>query len=65
MKELTDLDLVILDSNNKPLRFHDGDIVIYNDPNEAKEDCLNGDRVVKGTELHDRLRIEIERQINR
>lgn len=65
MKKLTDVDLVILDSNNKPLRFHSGDIVIYNDPNEAEEDCLSGDRVVKATDLNVPLRIEIERQINR
>ena len=66
MEKLTEVDLVVIDNDGLPLRFHSGDIVIYNDAMEAEEDCTcDGDRVVKAVDLDSDLVNELVDQINK
>lgn len=65
-KKINEFDWIIINRNNAPLRFSNGDIVIYGDEDEANEDCLHGDKVVNGIDISDsKILKELSKQINR
>lgn len=51
MEDLSEDDLVIIDKEWNFLRFSDGTIIIYNDYEEAKRDCIEGVAVFQATLL--------------
>lgn len=48
-------DYVIIQENGEPLRFTDGDIVLYNDYEEAREDKLPNEKIIPFSKLHNKV----------
>lgn len=66
MKQLQPTDYVVYNKRvNYPLCFSNGDIIIYNDEEEAEEDCLQFELVIRATELPQHLQEKLLKQINK
>lgn len=47
-------DYVIIKEDGEPLRFTDGDIVLYNDYEEAREDKLPNEKIIPFSKLYNK-----------
>lgn len=66
MKQLHSTDFVVYNERVKyPLCFTNGDIIIYNDEEEAEEDCLQFESVIQVADLPQHLQEKLLKQINK
>ena len=66
MKQLHSTDFVVYNERVKyPLCFRNGDIIIYNDEEEAEEDCLQFESAISVTDLPQHLQEKLLNQINK
>lgn len=65
MKKLFDTDYVLFDKANDTLvKLSNGEVIIYNDKEEAEFDCYGNEYVTKCTNLPQRHQEELIKQLN-
>ncbi len=66
MVKLYSSDYVVYDVFHKvPLRFSGWDIIVYWDKLEAEDDCAFNEKVIRCTELPEKLQQELIKQVSR